>query len=168
MVKLLHYISRCKQSREFGMQQDSCWALIGAMKLENVPVNYELPLDNIKMIFLTALSEKYHWTMLLLPQPSSPVSHGWWRAILDRLLWMALSLQLVVCRYTNKLRISKYAATSVTWQRNDFDYPTAWEKPNILPFEEFGHCMVSTLRSHGNRSFGTGVKSYPMFLMRVS
>ncbi|KAJ8062366.1 hypothetical protein OCU04_008910 [Sclerotinia nivalis] len=60
------------------MQQDSCWALIGAMELENVPVKYELPLDNIKMIFLTALFEKYQWTMLLLPQPSFPVSHGWW------------------------------------------------------------------------------------------
>ncbi|KAB8290656.1 hypothetical protein EYC80_008297 [Monilinia laxa] len=72
------YILSGKQSREFGMPQDACWALIGAMELEGVPVNYELPIDNIKMIFLTALFEKYQWTMLLLPQPLFPVSHGWW------------------------------------------------------------------------------------------
>lgn len=72
------YILSGKQSREFGMPQDACWALIGAMELEGVPVNYELPMDNIKMIFLTALFEKYQWTMLLLPQPLFPVSHGWW------------------------------------------------------------------------------------------
>ncbi|RAL64060.1 hypothetical protein DID88_003248 [Monilinia fructigena] len=72
------YILSGKQSREFGMPQDACWALIGAMELEGVPVNYELPMDNIKMIFLTALFEKYQWAMLLLPQPLFPVSHGWW------------------------------------------------------------------------------------------
>ncbi|ESZ91673.1 hypothetical protein SBOR_7930 [Sclerotinia borealis F-4128] len=72
------YILNGKRNREFGMAQDSCWALIGAMELEGVPVKYELPMDDIKMIFLTALFEKYQWTMLLLPQPLFPVFREWW------------------------------------------------------------------------------------------
>lgn len=72
------YILSGKQSREFGQAPDSCWALLGAMELEGVPVNYELPMGCIKMIFLEALFEKYQWTMLLLPQPLFPVNHGWW------------------------------------------------------------------------------------------
>ncbi|KAM0135054.1 hypothetical protein ACHAP3_005144 [Botrytis cinerea] len=70
------YILSGKQSRRFGKVQDSCWALIGAMELEGITVNYDLPMDEIKMIFLTALFEKYQWSMLLLPQPLFAVNKG--------------------------------------------------------------------------------------------
>ncbi|TGO35827.1 hypothetical protein BHYA_0145g00290 [Botrytis hyacinthi] len=86
------YILSDKQSRKFGMVQDSCWALIGAMELENATVDYKLPMDEIKRIFLTALFEKYRWSMLLLPQPFFSASKGQsangfrWINIVDGLL----------------------------------------------------------------------------------
>ncbi|KAF5874991.1 putative heterokaryon incompatibility protein het-6-like protein [Botrytis fragariae] len=86
------YILSGKQSRKFGMEQDSCWALIGAMELEGVTVNYNLPMDEIKMMFLRALFKKYQWSMLLLPQPLLSVNEGQsasnfkWVNIVDGLL----------------------------------------------------------------------------------
>ncbi|KAF7947012.1 uncharacterized protein EAE97_004261 [Botrytis byssoidea] len=47
----LLFILSGKQSRKFGMEQDSCWALIRAMKLEDVTVDYKLPMDEIKPLF---------------------------------------------------------------------------------------------------------------------
>ncbi|TGO17258.1 hypothetical protein BTUL_0019g00480 [Botrytis tulipae] len=68
------FILSGKQSRKFCMQQDSCWALIGAMELEDAAVDYKLPMDEIKRILLIALFEKYQSSMLLLPQPSFSVN----------------------------------------------------------------------------------------------
>ncbi|TGO92039.1 hypothetical protein BPOR_0012g00380 [Botrytis porri] len=91
-VRLPLYILNGKQSRKFGMEQDSCWALIGARELEGVTVNYTLSMDEIKMIFLTALINKYQWSMLLLPQPLFSVNGGQlandfkWTNIVDGLL----------------------------------------------------------------------------------
>lgn len=60
-----------KQSRKFGVEKDSCWALLGALRLEGVPVTYDLnvTMDEVKRIFLKALFDKYQWRMLFLPLP---------------------------------------------------------------------------------------------------
>ncbi|TGO50902.1 hypothetical protein BCON_0173g00010 [Botryotinia convoluta] len=86
------YILSGKKSRTFGKDEDSCWALIGAMELEGVTINYNLLMDEIKMIFLTALFKKYQWSMLFLPQPMLFVNKGQsandfkWISIVDGLL----------------------------------------------------------------------------------
>jgi len=56
-----------KNSREYGYKEDSCWALIGAMELENIEVSYNIPMDEIKRRFLSALFEKFQSMMLLVP-----------------------------------------------------------------------------------------------------
>jgi hypothetical protein len=56
-----------KNSREYRYIQDSCWALIGAMELENIEVSYTIPMEEIKKRFLSALVEKYQGMMLFLP-----------------------------------------------------------------------------------------------------
>jgi hypothetical protein len=56
-----------KNSRHYGYERDSCWALIGAMELENIEVSYDFPMDEIKRRFLSALLEKYQLMMLFLP-----------------------------------------------------------------------------------------------------
>ncbi|KAE8406699.1 hypothetical protein BDV37DRAFT_269732 [Aspergillus pseudonomiae] len=56
-----------KNSRKYGMIQDSCWALIGAMEVENIEVSYDFPKPEIKRRFLSALVDKYQWMMLFLP-----------------------------------------------------------------------------------------------------
>ncbi|KAF7887385.1 hypothetical protein EAF00_009679 [Botryotinia globosa] len=70
------FIHSGKQSRKFGMEQDSRRALIEAMELEDVTVNYKLPMDEMKRIFLTALFEKHQWSMLLVPRPLFSVNKG--------------------------------------------------------------------------------------------
>lgn len=62
-----------KRSREYRFTQDSCWALIGAMELENIEVSYEFPMGEIKKRFLSALLEKYQSKMLFLPFLECPV-----------------------------------------------------------------------------------------------
>jgi hypothetical protein len=56
-----------KNSREYGWIEDSCWALIGAMELENIEVTANLSMEKIKRRFLSALVDKYQWMMLFLP-----------------------------------------------------------------------------------------------------
>lgn len=62
------------------------------MELEDITVDYKLPMDEIKRIFFTALFEKYQWSMLLLPQPLFFVNKGQsangfrWINIVDGLL----------------------------------------------------------------------------------
>jgi hypothetical protein len=58
-----------KNSREYGWIEDSCWALIGAMELENIEVTANLSMEKIKRRFLSALVDKYQWMMLFLPFP---------------------------------------------------------------------------------------------------
>ncbi|KAI9042480.1 uncharacterized protein KD926_005561 [Aspergillus affinis] len=67
------YILAGKQSRTFGVSQDACWALLGAMGLDGVKVDYNVPMEEIKRVFLTALIKRYQWTMLLLPLPEFQV-----------------------------------------------------------------------------------------------
>ncbi|KAF5002374.1 hypothetical protein FGRMN_386 [Fusarium graminum] len=63
------YILAGKQGRHFGCEEDSCWALVGALQLDDMPVKYGIPMDKIKGILLKALVEKYQWMMLNLPFP---------------------------------------------------------------------------------------------------
>lgn len=57
------------QSHRFGVLQDSCWALLGALELENVQVSYNLDKEEIKRWLLVSLVEKYRWMVLELPGP---------------------------------------------------------------------------------------------------
>ncbi|PQE31566.1 Heterokaryon incompatibility protein [Rutstroemia sp. NJR-2017a WRK4] len=63
------YILAEKQSRKFGVPQDCCFALLGAMGLDGIPAEYSTPIHQIKRLFLAAMIERYQWTMLLLPLP---------------------------------------------------------------------------------------------------
>ncbi|KAM3072033.1 hypothetical protein ACMFMF_007427 [Clarireedia jacksonii] len=63
------YILAGKQSRNFGVPQDCCFALLGAMGLDGLPADYSTPINEIKRLFLAAMIESYQWTMLLLPLP---------------------------------------------------------------------------------------------------
>ncbi|KAB8271100.1 hypothetical protein BDV30DRAFT_250262 [Aspergillus minisclerotigenes] len=56
-----------KNSRQYGWEQDSCWALVGAMELENIEVSYDFPMEEIKRRFLSALVDKYQMMMFFLP-----------------------------------------------------------------------------------------------------
>lgn len=67
------YILAGKQSREYSYYEDSCWSLIGAMEIENVKVQYKVPMDLVKKRFLSALIEKSQWEILLLPFPECRV-----------------------------------------------------------------------------------------------
>ena len=62
-----------KNSREYGWEQDSCWALVGAMELEDIEVSYDIPMKEIKRRFLSALVKKYQWMMFFLPFPELQV-----------------------------------------------------------------------------------------------
>ncbi|KAF5657159.1 heterokaryon incompatibility protein [Fusarium heterosporum] len=63
------YILAGKQGRNFGRKEDSCWALVGALQLEGMPVKYDIDMDVIKGILLKALVKKYQCMMLNLPFP---------------------------------------------------------------------------------------------------
>jgi hypothetical protein len=63
------YILAGKQSRNFGVAEDCCFALLGAMGLEGILAEYSTPINEIKRLFLAAMIERYQWTMLLLPYP---------------------------------------------------------------------------------------------------
>ncbi|KAL4897482.1 hypothetical protein BDV59DRAFT_45255 [Aspergillus ambiguus] len=62
-----------KRNREFKYIQDSCWALIGAMEIDEIEVSYDRPMEEIKKRFLSALVEKYQSTMLFWPFLECPV-----------------------------------------------------------------------------------------------
>ncbi|KAK6810946.1 hypothetical protein RU639_013259 [Aspergillus parasiticus] len=62
-----------KNSRQYGWEQDSCWALVGAMELENIEVSYDFPMEEIKRRFLSALVDKYQGMMFFLPFLECPV-----------------------------------------------------------------------------------------------
>ncbi|OJJ35659.1 hypothetical protein ASPWEDRAFT_183697 [Aspergillus wentii DTO 134E9] len=53
------YILTGKQSRKFGVEQGSSWALAGAVGLENVKVSHDILMEEVKRVFLAALIEKY-------------------------------------------------------------------------------------------------------------
>lgn len=62
-----------KNSRVYGYEEDSCWALVGAMELEDVKVSYDILMDQIKRRFFDALVKKSQWMMLFLPYPEFQV-----------------------------------------------------------------------------------------------
>lgn len=62
-----------KNSRQYGWEQDSCWALVGAMELEHIEVSYDFPMEEIKRRFLSALVYKYQMMMFFLPFLECPV-----------------------------------------------------------------------------------------------
>jgi hypothetical protein len=49
------YILAGNQRRSFYYERDACWALVGAMGLEDVPVTYDIPMDEVRQIFFAAL-----------------------------------------------------------------------------------------------------------------
>jgi len=63
------YILAGKQSRTFGFPKDAYFALLGAMGLDDIGVDYCKPIGDINKAFLVALIKRYQWTMLLLPLP---------------------------------------------------------------------------------------------------
>ncbi|RAQ59017.1 hypothetical protein COH21_012040 [Aspergillus flavus] len=62
-----------KNSRQYGWEQDSCWALVSAMELEHIEVSYDFPMEEIKRRFLSALVDKYQMMMFFLPFLECPV-----------------------------------------------------------------------------------------------
>ncbi|RAH67893.1 uncharacterized protein BO66DRAFT_430210 [Aspergillus aculeatinus CBS 121060] len=62
-----------KRGRKFGKIQDSCWALVGALGIDNIEVTYaeDFGMDKVKRRLLVALFDKYTWGMLALPYPES-------------------------------------------------------------------------------------------------
>ncbi|KAJ5547920.1 hypothetical protein N7513_005154 [Penicillium frequentans] len=58
-----------KKKRRYGKIEDSCWALVGALGIENIEVTYDASMDEIRRRLLVALLDKYQWTILLLPFP---------------------------------------------------------------------------------------------------
>lgn len=65
------YILAGKEKRHFSMDQDKCWALLGALDLEGVDVSYDLDMTEVRRRFLEALVRKYQWSLLLVPQLAS-------------------------------------------------------------------------------------------------
>lgn len=78
------YILAGKKERRFSRPHDECWALLGAMGIDNVDVSYTLSMWESKTICLRALIQKFQWSMLLLPDPSQVVQTGFnWLQIVD-------------------------------------------------------------------------------------
>ncbi|PIG80511.1 hypothetical protein AARAC_001636 [Aspergillus arachidicola] len=67
-----------KNSRQYGWEQDSCWALVGAIELENIEVSYDFPMEEIKRRLLSALVDKYQGMMFFLPFLECP-----WTDVVD-------------------------------------------------------------------------------------
>lgn len=78
------YILAGKRSRKFTEPEDQCWALLGALDLQDVDVTYDLELKLIKERFFQALLRRYQWTLLLIPAPP-PKFHklSWPEVIVD-------------------------------------------------------------------------------------
>jgi hypothetical protein len=67
------YILAGKFSRNYGVDKDECWALLGALELANVTPWYdETPgMDQVKSIFFERLLQKYQWSILLVAGASA-------------------------------------------------------------------------------------------------
>ncbi|KAJ5129610.1 uncharacterized protein N7515_005649 [Penicillium bovifimosum] len=60
-----------KRSRKFRHDKDSCWALLGALGIDDIDVTYDknVTMEEVKTRLLQALIDKYSWEMLMLPYP---------------------------------------------------------------------------------------------------
>ncbi|KAJ5615053.1 heterokaryon incompatibility protein het-6-like protein [Penicillium hordei] len=78
------YILAGKKKRYFSRPLDECWALLGAMGIDDVQVSYTLSMWESKTIFLRALIRKFQWSMLLLPDPSPATQTAFkWLQLVD-------------------------------------------------------------------------------------
>jgi hypothetical protein len=60
-----------KRGRTFRHDKDSCWALVGALGIEDIDITYDenVTMEEVKRRLLAALIDKYSWEMLSLPYP---------------------------------------------------------------------------------------------------
>lgn len=60
-----------KRGRKFRHDKDSCWALVGALGIDDIDVTYDknVTMEEVKRRLLVALIGKYSWEMLSLPYP---------------------------------------------------------------------------------------------------
>ena len=68
------YIFAGKPSRRFTVDEDRCWALLGALELEGVEPWYNdgKDLAKVKAVFFKKLLEKYQWALLLVARSIDP------------------------------------------------------------------------------------------------
>ncbi|KAJ5319835.1 hypothetical protein PENANT_c026G00225 [Penicillium antarcticum] len=62
------YILAGKFSRNYGVQEDQCWALLGALELANVTPWYSnvADMDRVKSVFFANLLQEHQWSTLLV------------------------------------------------------------------------------------------------------
>lgn len=81
------YILAGKLSRRFSVDEDQCWALLGALELEGVRVWYNegKDMDRVKAVFFDNLLRQYQWTLMLVAgtSDSSHDALSWPEKIVD-------------------------------------------------------------------------------------
>lgn len=67
-----------KRGRKFGNIKDSCWALVGALGIDDIEVTYDknVSMEEVKRRLFVALIDKYQWVMLSLPFPGFRIPEG--------------------------------------------------------------------------------------------
>ena len=62
------YILAGKFSRQYGVEEDQCWALVGALELANINPWYNGVggMDRVKSVFFACLLQKHQWSTLLI------------------------------------------------------------------------------------------------------
>ncbi|KAJ5647785.1 hypothetical protein N7490_004157 [Penicillium lividum] len=75
-----------KRSRTFRQEKDSCWALVGALGIDNIEVTYDknVNMDEIKRRLLAALIDKYSWEILAFPYPEFRIQDKEGENIIER------------------------------------------------------------------------------------
>lgn len=70
------YILAGKFSRSYSVDEDECWALLGALELENITPFYNKgkEMDRVKSVFFIHLLKKHQWSLLLVAGLSA--DHG--------------------------------------------------------------------------------------------
>jgi hypothetical protein len=60
-----------KRGRTFRHDKDSCWALVGALGIDDIDITYDknVTMEEVRRRLLAALVGKYSWEMLSLPYP---------------------------------------------------------------------------------------------------
>ncbi|KAJ5566116.1 hypothetical protein N7535_007754 [Penicillium sp. DV-2018c] len=67
-----------KRSRIFRHDKDRCWALLGALGIDDIEVTYDknVTMEEVKRRLVQALIDKYSWEMLMLPYPEFQLREG--------------------------------------------------------------------------------------------
>lgn len=67
------YILAGKFSRKYGVDEDQCWALLGALELPNVTpwYNNAADMDRVKSVFFARLLQEHQWSTLLVAGASA-------------------------------------------------------------------------------------------------